>query len=84
MPVIDLVAAEFFQALGHERGRPVHLIEELRMGMKILPPGSDIGLQVGDAINDGHERNLLEGCGHGRSRKSRGQFTIKLRPREEP
>jgi hypothetical protein len=52
--------------------------------VKILPPRGDIGLKIGDTINNGHE--LTSSGGRSRSagdRKSRRQFSIKLQSREE-
>jgi hypothetical protein len=31
------------------------------MFMDIAAPGLDIGLQIGDAVDDGHENSLLPG-----------------------
>ena len=32
----------------------VHVVEQLRMGMKVVPPGGDLAVQVGDTIDDRH------------------------------
>ena len=49
-----LVAAEAFELVG-DRGRgAVHVVAELRMGMKIPPPFLDLALQIGDAIDYRH------------------------------
>ena len=53
-PRRDLVTAEFAQPVGHEGRGPMHLVEQLRVRMDIPPPGLDIGLQIGDAVDDGH------------------------------
>ena len=50
----DLVAAEFLQAVGHEAGGAMDVIEQLRMLMDVTSPGLDVRLQIGDAIDDGH------------------------------
>src|SRR5580704_399166 len=35
----------------------VHLVEQLGMLMDIAAPGLNVGLQVGDAVDDGHENS---------------------------
>ncbi len=49
-----LVAAEGFELLGDGRRRALHVIEQLRMGMQIVPPGGDFGREVGDSVDDRH------------------------------
>jgi len=51
-----LVAAELPEAIRHKRRRTVHLVQEFGMFMNIPPPGLDVGLQIGDAVDDGHGR----------------------------
>ncbi len=34
--------------------RPVHVVAQFRVGMDVLPPSGDFGMQVGNAIDDGH------------------------------
>ena len=49
-----LVAAELLQPFGDEGRGAMHFVEQLRVRMDILPPRGDIGLQIGDAVDDGH------------------------------
>ena len=55
-PRYHLVAAEFREPRRHRGRSPVHLIEQLRMGVQIAPPGGDVGMQVGDTVDDRHGR----------------------------
>ena len=41
--------------LGDDRGGPMHVVHQLRMGMEIAPPPHDVGLQIGDAADDRHD-----------------------------
>ena len=50
----DLVAAELLQAIRHECRGAMHIVEQLGMLMDIPAPGLDIGLQIGDAVDDRH------------------------------
>ena len=50
-----LVAAEFPQPVRHECRSAVHVVQQFGVFMDIAAPGLDIGLQIGDAIDDGHE-----------------------------
>ena len=50
----DLVAAELAQAIRHECCGAVHVVEQFGVFMDIAAPGLDIGLQIGDAVDDGH------------------------------
>ena len=61
MPGHDLVAAELPQPLGDEGRGAVHVVQQLGMGMEVAAPGHDVGLQIGDAIDDGHGSDLA--CG---------------------
>ena len=54
MPVMTSSQPNSFSRSATKAGRAMHLVEKLRMRMDILPPRSDIGLQIGDAIDDGH------------------------------
>ena len=54
-PRHHLVAAEGFQLFGDARGRPVHVILQLRMHMQVAPPLGDLGVELGDAIDDRHD-----------------------------
>ena len=53
-PGHDLVTAEFPQPVSHECCSAVHVIEQFRMLMNVAAPGGDIGVQIGDAVDDGH------------------------------
>ena len=55
----DFVAAEFPQPLRHERRRAMHVVHQFRMLMDIPAPGLDIGLQISDAVDDGHGNTRL-------------------------
>ena len=67
-PRHHLVAAEPFELLGDRRGGAVDVVEQLGMGMDVAPPGSDLGMEVGNTIDDRHltapmARNATDG-GH--------------------
>ena len=53
-PCRNLVAAELPQAVRHERRGAMHVVQQFGMFMDIPAPGRDIGLQIGDAVDDGH------------------------------
>jgi hypothetical protein len=50
----DLVAAKLPQAVGDESRGAVNVIEQLRLLMDVAAPSLDVGLQIGDAVDDGH------------------------------
>jgi hypothetical protein len=54
-PGHHLVAAEFPELLGDRAGGPRHVVQELGMGMQIVPPFGDFALLIGDAVDDGHD-----------------------------
>jgi len=56
-----LVAAETFQLLGDGSGGAMHVIEELRMGVDVVPPGGDLAVQVGNAVDDRHQISSSHG-----------------------
>ena len=56
----DFVAAEFTEPVRHECCSAMHVVEQLRVLMDITAPGLNIGLKVGDTIDDGHEMSRLE------------------------
>ena len=56
-----LVAAEAFQLLGDGRRSAMHVIKELRMGMNVVPPGGDLAMQVGNAVDDRHRISSSHG-----------------------
>ena len=53
----DLIAAELSKPFGDECGGAMHLVEQFGMFVDIPAPGLDIGLQIGDAIDDGHGKS---------------------------
>ena len=57
----DLVAAELAQPVSHECCGAVDVIEQFGMFMDIAAPGLNIGLQIGDAVDDGHGNSGLKG-----------------------
>jgi hypothetical protein len=56
-----LIAAEAFQLLGDGRRGAMHVIKELRMGVDVVPPGGDLAMQVGNAVDDRHRISSLHG-----------------------
>ena len=58
-PGHHLVAAERLELLGDRRRGAVHVVEQLRMGMDVVPPGGDLAMQVGYAIDDRHRNGSL-------------------------
>jgi hypothetical protein len=54
-----LVAAEFPQAVRHECRSAVHVVQQFGVFVDIAAPGLNIGLQIGDAVDDGHEGSRL-------------------------
>jgi hypothetical protein len=51
-----LVTAELPKPLRDEGRGAVNVVQQLRMFMDIPAPGLNVGLQIGDAIDDGHGR----------------------------
>ena len=61
----DFVATERFELVGNCRGRAMHVVEQFRIGVDVLAPSGDVGVQIGDAVDDGHWKSLrLELCAH--------------------
>ncbi len=54
------VAAERLEPLGDEGRCPVDVVQQFGMGMEVAAPRHDFRLQIGDAIDDGHN-SVLEG-----------------------
>jgi len=59
----DLIATETLEPVGNGRRRAVHIVEELRMRVQVTPPGRDLGMKVGDAVDDRHETSSSFGTG---------------------
>ena len=57
----DLVAAEALELIGDRSGGAMHVVLEFRMGVEVTPPSRDLGVQVGDAVDDGHGDVLARG-----------------------
>ncbi|MHC2879119.1 hypothetical protein ACVI53_001989 [Bradyrhizobium barranii subsp. barranii] len=53
----DLVAAELAQPVRNECCSAVDVVQQLRMLVDVPAPGLNIGLEVGDAVHDGHGRS---------------------------
>ncbi len=62
-PDCNLIAAELTQPIGDESRRAVHVVHEFGMRVQIAAPAHDVGLQIGDAVDDGHDVNLSIGLG---------------------
>ena len=63
----DLVAAEFAQAIRDECRSAMDVVEQFGVFMDIAAPGLNIGLQIGDAVDDGHGTSLASKVGTLRS-----------------
>src|SRR5262249_36133862 len=50
----DLIAAELAKPLGDKGRGAAFLVSQFRMLVDVAAPGLDFGLQVGDAVDDGH------------------------------
>ena len=50
----NLVAAELAQPVRNECCGAVNIVQQLRMLVDVPAPGLNIGLEVGDAVHDGH------------------------------
>ena len=60
-----LVAAKCFELLSHRCRGAMHVIEEFGMGVQVAPPGLDLVMQVGNAVDDRHR---MSSCAAGRHR----------------
>ena len=67
-----LVAAEALQLVGDHAGGAVHVEQQLRMGVDVLPPGGDFGVQksamrltIGMALLLGARRTARRGAQYG-------------------
>jgi hypothetical protein len=50
----DLVTAECPQMVCNEGRCAMHVVHQFGIGMQVAAPAHDLGLQVGDAVDDGH------------------------------
>jgi hypothetical protein len=57
----DLVAAELAQTIRDKCRSAMDVVEQFGIFMDIAAPGLNIGLQIGDAVNDGHGNSGLKG-----------------------
>ncbi len=48
------VEAESAQLFGNGRGRPVDLVEDLRVLVQVMPPSDDVVLEIGETVDDRH------------------------------
>jgi hypothetical protein len=71
----DLVAAEFAQAIGDKCGSAMDVVEQFGVFMDIAAPGLNIGLQIGDAVDDGHGNSGLKGWNAKASVACKGRST---------
>src|SRR3546814_15501591 len=74
------VEPEGFQLLRHERRGPFLLERGLGVAMQLAPPRGQVGVEVGDAVDDRHAvRSLggstMEGGGEGALGHARGAWT---------
>ncbi len=53
-PVTTSSQPNAFSFSATDAGGAVDVVEQLRVGMQVAPPGGDIGMQVGDAVDDRH------------------------------
>src|SRR5262249_60447833 len=49
-----LVAAEALELIGNRSRSAMHIVEKFGMGMDIVPPGTDLALHGGNAVDDRH------------------------------
>src|SRR6266511_3949502 len=50
-----LVAAEALELLGDGGGGAVHVVKEFGMGVDVMPPGGDLAVHGGNAVDDRHQ-----------------------------
>src|SRR5262249_14839310 len=53
-PSHDLVAAEALELVGDSGRRALHVVKEFGVGVDIVPPGGDIAMHGGNAVDDRH------------------------------
>src|SRR6185295_7454006 len=70
-----LVAAEFAQAIRDECRSAMDTVEQFGVFMDIAAPGLNIGLQIGDAVDDGHGNSGLKGWNAKASVACKGRST---------
>src|SRR5437868_208008 len=52
------VSAEFPQPVRHECCGAMNVVQQFGMFMDVAAPGLNIGLQIGDAVDDGHGKSV--------------------------
>ena len=62
MPVDDLVDAEGAQQLGDALGGAVDVVAQLGVFVEVAAPGGDLGVKVGNTVDDRHAGTLPAGC----------------------
>ena len=80
----NLVAAEFPQTVRHQCRSAVHVVEQFRVFMNIPAPGLDVGLKLGDAVDDGHGDNRLSGLNASAPVACKGRSTQRSLPETLP
>ena len=53
-PGHHLIAAEAAQLFGNCARSAMHVVEELRVGVQVAPPGGDVAVEISNAVDDGH------------------------------
>jgi hypothetical protein len=56
----DFIAAEFTQPVCDESRGAMHVVHQLRMRVQIAAPFRDVGLQIGDAVDDRHGKPRIK------------------------
>src|SRR5262249_8287935 len=58
-----LVAAEALELIGNRSRSAMHIVEKFGMSMDIVPPGTDLALHGGNAVDDRHRLTPHTTCG---------------------
>ena len=80
----NLVAAEFPQTVRHQCRSAVHVVEQFRVFMNIPAPGLDVGLKLGDAVDDGHGDNRPSGLNASAPVACKGRSNQRTLPADLP
>src|SRR5260370_6603539 len=59
----DLIASEALELVGHRASRAMDIVKNLRVRVDVAPPGGDVAVEIGDAVDDGHGSSSSRGCG---------------------